>query len=1019
MLNYVKEYQRFQPKSKSAAKIPSEGPIEVSWTDAPDQQRAELAEIKDEDWFKDTFIITKDGIVCRPCFRAKTAIAKSGIDKNQPFILCASTARRVKVACRKHINGGMSEKEKMAAKRAHQLGRGAQPRKSNHELRVQWCKSQDSVALGIQKQLCDQETAIFKRIRAVYFLAAESIALSKYKSLLLLMSDIGAFHDCPAGSVAGSMFSDYANYTSNQICREFLLCLGLAVREFWSKITVESNRISIATDETSDAAKHSQHCICYKLILSNGSTVVIFAGMHVMPRGTAKVLVESILHQLKRDGINVDKQLSMAVFDTCSTMHGCSSGVATRLRALFRRLITGKCVNHTGALAIKHAVDSIPYLEKQWYPTLIHAGNLMDGSPKKHVLLSETNVRENTETKAIGRVAATRWHSLHKAITAIRKSRDMATIIKTFRRAGEGGDDEIDEFLDAGRADASAIGVAHIFSTREFLAFVCATADVVPDLNTASKQLQAHDLDAESCRSIQDSVISRLQEIVDNPASAKRSSKWREHVAGVEACGIDVRQTRRRDDAWIDEQIKKFHICNLQQHKEMWPDREITSALTHLFDANHISLPQRPWSNAALSAHFDTALKTVTDFYSIEPDNLENDQHALNRDQLQAEWESFQREYLNAALDNKNDLLKVANAAEKIRIRKLNELEQLDGVPNDELTKFEPATNVPLKTLIGWSYQHQMDAFPCIKFLAASWLVTMESQAPVESAFSRLKRVVTPLRSCLDQKTIEILMMLILNGPDSLAGKKAGLTIEMLVTRAKEIWCAIKARRVDRVTRVNVPQSTLSYRFGVGFDHCGEAYDAVMKAAEAEEAANKAKRVKVKAVHDATVTTLPTEESPESPIEMPTGTTDEKPGHCWLLALGRGARQEKRAYLAEQRDAVPQTSDKIAVTGFGGSVWYSGEIVSIGVGEKRRDRGKPIYTIFFPADMTYVTTPLQDNCYGPGKWDNVKKKCTLGWVFLLPIEEAGEALGVNSAGNTKDLPVSASAADASAALEVE
>jgi hypothetical protein len=710
--------------------------------------------------------------------------------------------------------------------------------------------------------------------------------------------------------------------------------------------------------------------------------------------------------------VNIDKQLSMAVFDTCSTMHGNSSGVATRLRGIYKRLITAKCVSHTGALAIKHAVDSIPFLAKQWYPTLTQGGNLMDYSPKKQVLLTEVNAREGTKTKAISRVAATRWHSLSKIINVLQKSEDMATIIKTFIRAGEGGDDEMDEYLDAGRADASALGVACLFSTREFLALICAAADVVPELNRASKMLQAHDLDAESCRAIQDNVISMLKDVAEKPGCAKRSETWREYVEEVESRGIDVRQTRRRDDDWIDEQIKKFHIANWHEHKQMWPDREITTALTFLFDVHQASLPMLPCSNEVLSAHFGEAMNTVANFYSVPADEINEDKFALSREHLMAEWDSFVRLYLEAANRNKAMLLKVTNKKEKQRIAILNEIERLDGVPEDQCTKFEEKKKVSLKTLIAWSYEHQMEKFPCIRFLAATWLVTMESQAPVESAFSRLKRVVTPLRSCMKQDVVETLMTLILNGPHSLAGKQAGFTTEMLVTRAKEIWAAQKKRRIDITRGVEVPPETLNYKFGEGFDHCSEVYDAVMKAAEEEELANSAKRTRVVTDADADLTAVPTEMDQEPSTPQPTGASDKQPSHCWLLALGRGGRQERRAYLAEPLGATPQIADKVAVTGFGGSVWYSGEIVAVGVGEKGRNRGKPVYTIFFPADMTYVSdTALPESCYGRGIWDPVKKKCTLGWVFLLPIKEAGGPIELESTMRTKDLSKNSNVAE--------
>lgn len=95
---------------------------------------------------------------------------------------------------------------------------------------------------------------------------------------------------------------------------------------------------------------------------------------------------------------------------------GSVAGVMTQLREEDDELICGKCVNHSQALAGKHAVNNISYLGKIWHPTLVQAGNIMDASPKKKVLLQETNEREGTTTQALKRVAFTRWLSLFHSL---------------------------------------------------------------------------------------------------------------------------------------------------------------------------------------------------------------------------------------------------------------------------------------------------------------------------------------------------------------------------------------------------------------------------------------------------------------------------------------------------------------------------------------------------------------------------------------------------------------------------
>eukprot|EP00035_Acanthoeca_spectabilis_P012213 m.217408 g.217408 ORF g.217408 m.217408 type:complete len:229 (+) comp15559_c0_seq2:798-1484(+) len=76
-------------------------------------------------------------------------------------------------------------------------------------------------------------------------------------------------------------------------------------------------------------------------------------------------------------------------------------------------------------------------------------------------------------------------------------------------------------------------------------------------------------------------------------------------------------------------------------------------------------------------------------------------------------------------------------------------------------------SQAPLKDIVGWAYAKFGSRFPCMKFLLATWLVTMESQAPVETAFSKLNRIITSHRHALGQDKLEQIMTILINGPSS------------------------------------------------------------------------------------------------------------------------------------------------------------------------------------------------------------------------------------------------------------
>ena len=98
-------------------------------------------------------------------------------------------------------------------------------------------------------------------------------------------------------------------------------------------------------------------------------------------------------------------------------------------------------------------------------------------------------------------------------------------------------------------------------------------------------------------------------------------------------------------------------------------------------------------------------------------------------------------------------------------------------------------------------------------------------------------------------------------------------------------------------------------------------------------------------------------------------------------------------------ERTPQINDELAITGFGGKVWYEARIFDMHP-PKRGKRSEPIYQCqcFFTADTTKVPTPLAPS-YGPARvtvgdvrvnGKTVSDSCSAGWVFLVPEAEVGQ-----------------------------
>ena len=84
--------------------------------------------------------------------------------------------------------------------------------------------------------------------------------------------------------------------------------------------------------------------------------------------------------------------------------------------------------------------------------------------------------------------------------------------------------------------------------------------------------------------------------------------------------------------------------------------------------------------------------------------------------------------------------------------------------------------------------------------------------------------------------------------------------------------------------------------------------------------------------------------------------------------------------------------DEVAVTGFGGCVWYSGKVVAQSTllelrkkTKSRKQHKEPEFTILFSADCKRSVMPLPAKLYGTAKVDVNSagvKKATFGWYIL-------------------------------------
>jgi len=456
-----------------------------------------------------------------------------------------------------------------------------------------------------------------------------------------------------------------------------------------------------------------------------------------------------------RDGFSEEElQAALNEFsaDTCSTMFGRLSGLATRLMERFCNLVARKCGNHKGALAASHGCHAIPYLKNHYLPTLKTMGIQMDASNKKGTFVDEANVEYGTKTKKIGKSAFTRWGSVAFQILKLVLPANFMTTLMVFFRAGEGGASE-DFYEDAGRADATSAGCAKKVGTREFFALTQALGDLLPPLVKAGEKLQKWDLDHATYKEAVGGAIEHLKGCLSDPAThCPNLHNWKSKADEADAIGPTLRSTSGRSDAWIDTQIRMLIESLLVQHEDYFKEDEYTESLNHLFDIHRPAVPIGNATDAAVTAFYKKPLQVVIDRYTGLGEHT-----FLKEPQLKMEWQSFIRGYISRArefqkkwLGGENPKRAADHAAKLLKVKRKRSAEQKANVPAADQTPlplpFVPLTAAPLREIIGHAYSREAQLpegdcakKPLIAWLLATWLTMMFSQAPIESNFSQMK----------------------------------------------------------------------------------------------------------------------------------------------------------------------------------------------------------------------------------------------------------------------------------------
>ena len=677
------------------------------------------------------------------------------------FVECDEQTGMYCFLCREHRTSNRQNKESQWANEASVRYRT----EAIHEHSIS-TKHKDAVISELMQRVSSfhkqvQERDLFadqilhSAFMAVYWLAKEKIANSKFLSLIQMME------------YAGLEQLKYFQHRSSGSAREILMTLGSTLKtDTLSRIS--DGKYGLMVDEVTDLAV-TEHLIQFIQFWDNQTQTVQvkFLGISNLldesDSANAVTIKSHIVTELDSCGLQHNNLLCLAT-DGASVMTGVRNGVAKLLKnEVSPHMISIHCVCHRLALACGDANEAVSYVKdvELWLRQL---WSYFDNSPKRlaqYLKVQLQLLKIDLSSKAMKRVCRrlkkatrTRWLSLGKSVDSVVK--DYVALLQTLR---------------ASDRDPMATGLLAKIKTPKFIGCMCIMSQILPHLNELSIYFQRGTMAFSQ-------IAGAIQKCLDA-------------LDGV-VSSIDTTILTLKEDVSPE---GRFSHADIEVTESL--EKLLKNFTTKYVDALKINIGKR----------FDNIVPILNAFCIFDPFRMPvhgspgfrdygNKEIGLlschfftedeDREALQAQWNSF----------------------------KYNMSNLKDSMP-EEIA----AAKHPYMTAMDWCLHelvknpvHKVFSSKLV-FLAQVVVCLPVSTAWAERGCSTLKLVMTRLRTRLHQDTLCTLLNIAINGPP-VKSKECNILIE----KAVEEWKSLKKRKklpkpsssVSEMKRPSVSQSKQS-----------------------------------------------------------------------------------------------------------------------------------------------------------------------------------------------------------------
>lgn len=588
-----------------------------------------------------------------------------------------------------------------------------------------------------------KEDVYFNAFLALYWIAKEEIANTKFTSLLEVVEKMGLSN------------MKFFEHRSGGSVREMFILMGEMVKSEVVKKAQQAGSIGLLIDEVMDIAQREQLVSFIRYVDQDTYEVKTdFLAVNDILESSSSANAETIksvvVKQLSDCDLDINKLTGLST-DGASVMVGKENGVAAKLKREAKMLLNVHCICHRLALACGDANDHISYIKTvekvliQLWSFFHNSGKRTAAFTKAVIASAELQISHSAKKRVVKRVkkaTRTRWLSTESTVDGI--FLNFAPLTQTLQNYSN-------------ERDPVAINLITQIKSKKFLGAVYLLHEVLPILSHLSRAFQKGNISFAVIAPSVEFILEELKSVAEKQSPLERlrtdlAEDGRLHNSGLTPLTA-------HDETLLKNLTSKYVRALQDNIASRFKDSLPIPSAFKIFDP--VAVP--PKSEQSFSDYGSKEIKILAEYlYQLET----GESKVQKTEELICEWRKFKYSILKLKSEMPADVVKPPK--------------------NKELTSQTPTEWLLHHMLSNQStYSHFV---PELLRLAEVCMSLPVSNAWPERGASAVKRLKTRLRSSLKGDMLESLMHITINGPEV-------QECESLVKKTVKKWHEVKPRR--------------------------------------------------------------------------------------------------------------------------------------------------------------------------------------------------------------------------------